>query len=132
MNPAEHRFHNLVLVLLLRDSRRHRGGVALRHPRDLGRPDGGVARSIETQPEPRAVVTTQHDGRVLELVLPHAHAYAPRSAMFSVAACGVFALSEPPQPTTVGIGTVAPPDGSGRIVKNVQSERNPDRTNTFL
>jgi len=79
----------------LAESRRHRGGVALRHTRNLG----------------------QTAGRVLELVLPHARAYAPL----------VFALFEPPQPTTVGIGTLAPADDSERIVKNVQFERNPNR-----
>jgi hypothetical protein len=35
-------------------------------------------------------------------------------------------------PPSVDIGTVTRADGSGRIVKNVQSERNPDRINTFL
>src|SRR5262249_20243559 len=65
------------------------------------------------------------EGRVLDRTSPsHARSYAPFSAKLSVAAC--LARSEPPQPTTVGIGTVARADGSGRIVKNVQSERNPD------
>ena len=71
----------------------------------------------------------QTAGQVLELVLPHARTYAPLSAMLSVAARRVF---EPPQRTTVGIGTLAPADDSERIVKNVQFERNQDRINTFL
>ena len=79
----------------LAESRRHRGGGAF---------------------ATHGTLAGQTAGQVLELVLPHARTYAPLSAMLSVAARRVFALSEPTWLTTIDIGTLAPAEDSERIV----------------